>query len=111
MTDEQFREEYKPLHVPAAYHNEDTLQDKIIYALGQIGEGTPEDVLAKLEELEPGLGTGSCGQEVQTILYGLFDRGLLTGREVDAVMLFNLHKITRSNEGAVDPDLLAPGLD
>ena len=44
-------------------------------------------------------------------LTNLYELGLLKGSEVNGEMEYNLSKITHANDGAVDPDLLAPGLD
>ncbi|MDB5131246.1 MAG: hypothetical protein JWR02_995 [Mucilaginibacter sp.] len=55
LTDEEFREEYKPLAVPAHFDASDTQQNKMIFALAEIGEGSAEDVLTEMERLEPGI--------------------------------------------------------
>jgi hypothetical protein len=55
MNDEEFREAYKPLYVPAHYNAADTLQNKMIFALAELGEGTAEEVTIELEKLEPGI--------------------------------------------------------
>ncbi len=111
MTDEEFREEYNPLHVPAHYIAADTRENKMIYALAQIGEGTAEDVIAELEKLEPGFVNEQTRAFVKVTLNDLFNKGHLTGSERNGVTHYNLHKITRANDGAADPELLAPGLD
>ncbi|SDF74824.1 hypothetical protein SAMN05216464_1289 [Mucilaginibacter pineti] len=53
MNDEEFREAYQPLHVPAHYDPADTLQNRVAFALAQTGEGTAAEVAQKMEELEP----------------------------------------------------------
>jgi len=111
LSDEEFREEYKPLHVPAHYDAADTQQNKMIYALGQIGDGTAEDVIAALEKLEPGISDEQHRAFVTVTLKSLFEHGHLTGSEHNGQMHYNLNKITQANDGATDPDLLAPGLD
>jgi hypothetical protein len=111
MTDEEFREEYKPLQVPAHFEVADTQQNKMIFALAQIGEGTADEVIAELEKLE----SAALGEQnrlfVKTTLASLYDHGHLTGSETAGQVHYNLSKITRANDGAADPDLLAPGLD
>jgi hypothetical protein len=111
MTDEEFREEYKPLQVPAHYDVTDTLQNKMIFALAEINEGTAQEVIAELEKREPGIADEQNKAFVHATLASLFDHGHLTGSEKVGKTRYNLSKITRANDGATDPDLLAPGLD
>ena len=111
LTDEEFREEYKPLQIPAHYDAADTQENKIIYALAQLGEGTVTDVIAKLEILEPGITDEQLTAITKHVLTHLYDKGLLKGTDEHGAMRYNLSKITQANDGAVDPDLLAPGLD
>jgi hypothetical protein len=111
LTDEEFREEYKPLQVPAHYDTADTQQNKMIFALAQIGEGTTEDVIAEMEKLEPGLSDEQNRAFVNTTLAALFEHGHLTGSEKDNQMHYNLSKITQANNGGINPELLTPGLD
>ena len=104
ISDEDFREEYKPLHIPAHFKDAVTEQDKVVFALAQIGEGTAAEVTKELSD---------NGETInaEDILTHLFDKGLIKGEEVNGEMSYNLSKITRANDGAVDPDLLAPDLD
>ncbi len=55
LSDEEFREEYKPIQIPSAYFTDDTQENKIIFALSELGEGTAAEVIGKLEELEPNI--------------------------------------------------------
>lgn len=111
LTDEEFREEYKPLQVLAHFDAADTQQGKMIFALAEIGEGSSEDVIRELERLESGKIDEQRKALVDETLRNLFDKGLLTGSEKDGVMQYNMSKITHANDGNTDPDLLAPGLD
>jgi|SRR5665213_2718125 len=111
LTDEEFREEYKPLYIPAHYNEADTQENKIVYALAQLGEGTVTDVIAKLEQLEPNITNQQLTVMTKQVLTSLYDRGLLKGADQRGQMHYNLSKVTEPNKGAVDPDLLAPGLD
>jgi hypothetical protein len=111
MTDEEFREEYKPLHVPAHYDAADTLQNKMIFSLAEIGDGTADEVVTELEQREPGIADEQNRVFVNATLKSLFDHGHLTGAEKDGEMRYNLSKITRANDGGTDPELLTPGLD
>lgn len=111
MTDDDFREEYKPLHIPAEYFEADTEQNKIIYALAQIGEGSAAMLIEKLEALEPGIKTEQLVAITKQILTHLYDKGQIRGKEINGEMHYDLAKITHENDGAVNPGLLAPGLD
>ena len=111
LTDEEFREEYKPLYVPAHYEAADTLQNKMIFALAALGEGTDDEVIAELEKHEPGIADEQHRVVVKTILASLYDHGHLTGAEKNGCMHYNLSKITQANEGGTAPEKLAPGLD
>ncbi|WP_461448676.1 hypothetical protein [Mucilaginibacter sp.] len=104
MTDEQFREEYKPIHIPAHYNDATTEQDKVMYALAQIGEGTALDVNNELKKK-------SANIDSAIILKQLFDTGHIKGSVINGDMHYNLSKITHANDGETDPGLLAPGLD
>jgi predicted transcriptional regulator len=111
QSDEDFREEFKPLHIPSHYLTEDTQENKIIYALAQSGEGSAAQVIAKLEQLEPGIKDDQLVAITKTVLSHLYDKGLIRGREINSEMHYDLAKITHENDGEVNPDLLAPGLD
>lgn len=110
-SDEDFREEYKPLQIPAAYHLDDTQENKIIYALAHLGTGTDAEVVDKLEELEAGIKSEQLIAITSQVLTHLYEKGLIKGEDIRGEMHYNLSKITRPNEGSVDPELLAPGLD
>lgn len=111
QTDETFREEFKPLAIPASYESADTQESKIIFALAQLGEATPQEVVARLEELEPGLADGELLKATEALLTSYYNKGLIKGSDHNGQMKYNLSKITEANEGEVNPDLLAPGLD
>jgi hypothetical protein len=104
ISDEAFREEYKPLHIPAHFKDAVTEQDKVIFALAQIGGGTAAEVSGELAD-------NGANIDAENTLNHLFNKGLIKGEEVNGEMSYNLSKITHANDGAVDPDLLAPGLD
>lgn len=104
ISDEEFREEFKPLHIPAHFKDAITEQDKVVFALAQIGRGTAADVNKQL------LNNGS-NINAEAVLTHFFNKGLIKGEEDNGVMNYNLSKITHGNDGAVNPGLLAPGLD
>jgi len=111
MTDEEFRSEYKPLQVPPAYDRTHSVTEKVIFALADIGEGTAEAVVRHIEWLDPDANHKLVIATTHDVLTDLFQKGLLGAREDNGDLIFNLHKITEANQGATDPDLLAPGLD
>lgn len=111
QSDEDFREEYKPLQIPAAYQTGDTQENKILYALAQLGQGTAANVIDKLEELEPGIIDEQLTAITPQVLKHLYEKGLLNGVDLHGEMHYNLSKITHPNAGSIDPKLLAPGLD
>ncbi|GAB2984202.1 hypothetical protein GCM10027049_22330 [Mucilaginibacter puniceus] len=111
LSDESFREAYKPLHIPAHYDINDPEQDRVLFALAQIGIGTVNDVATEMAQLEEGVDVDSFIVLAGDVLTHLYELGLLKGSEINGEMQYNLSKITHANEGAVDPDLLAPGLD
>lgn len=111
LTDEQFREEFKPLRIPATFSSEDELDHKILYALGQLGEATLGQVYAKIVALQPGIVNEALFENIEKYLKEQFNKGLVNGVKKEGLLVFNLNKIIHANEGSVDPDLLAPGVD
>ena len=111
ITDDSFRDEYKPLHIPAHYNVTDTEQDRVLFALAQIGSGTVTDVANELVSLQPGTPVDEFIATATSVLNPLYQKGLLKGSGEGNDIQYNLSKITEANDGAVDPDLLAPGLD
>lgn len=111
ISDESFRNEFKPLHIPAHYQNSDNDQDKIVYALAQLGEGSADEVANKLAELDAEVNAEHFMVIAASVLGNLYEKGLIKGSKVSDKIHYNLSKITEANDGAVNPDLLAPGLD
>jgi len=111
MTDEQFREEHKPIHVPAHFADAQTPTDKVIFALADQGEATAEQIIRRLEELEPSAEDKPLIAGTRQLLNELSNKGAISLIERNGELVYHLHKITRANDGTVDRDLLAPGLD
>jgi hypothetical protein len=103
MNDAAFREQFKPVHVPSSFKEAGNLQDKVVFALAEINEGTPDEVSRKLEELEPNVPNKEVIADVHRILTELFGKGLIAGREIEGGLVYNLHKITHANWGSVNP--------
>lgn len=111
IPDEAFREAFKPIQIPAHYDADYSDHDKIIFALASIGKGALEDVIDELIRLDSSIDAHKYYDIAKSILSKLFKKGLINGSENNGVMCYNLSKITHANDGAVDPGLLAPGLD
>lgn len=111
LSDEQFREEFKPLQIPAAFSAEDSQENKILYALALLEEATATEVADKLEELQPGIKNEQLIESTSEYLEQKFRKGLLNGGKKDGKMFYNLSKVTKANDGSVDPELLLPGVD
>lgn len=105
LSDEEFREEYKPVYIPSTYSRDDTRQNKIMYALAQLGEGTVTEVIDRLEELEPNIKNEQLIAITKEVLTHLYDKGLLKGEERNGKMHYNLSKITHANDGSVEPEM------
>ena len=111
ISDEAFRNLFKPIQVPAHYTDADTDDSKVIFALAQIGHGTVEQVVDELKKLDTSIDKESYLMIAEAVLNGFFEKGLLGGEEENGRIRYDLNKITHANDGAVNPDLLAPGLD
>jgi hypothetical protein len=111
ISDESFREAFKPLHIPAHYQDANNDQDKVVYALAQLGQGSADDVTAKLAQLDNSLIIETFTPVAASILNNLFDKGLIKGALIAGKTHYDLSKITEANDGAVNPDMLATGLD
>jgi hypothetical protein len=103
LTDEEFREEYKPLQVPASFFHDDTQENQIIFALAELGEGTVTEVVAKFEEFETGNDHEQLVGITKHVLTHLYDKGLISGIDLNGQMHYNLNKITHANSGATTP--------
>jgi hypothetical protein len=111
LSDDDFREAYKPLHVPAHYDPDASQEEQVIYALGQVGEGSAKDVGIAISKIDGSVQPETFSRIAAVILKRLFDTGHIKGEEKDGIMRYNLSKITTPNDGRVEPDLPAPGLD
>ena len=92
VSDEEFLNEFKPLHVPPYFNPADSKQDQVVYALAQIGSGSAEDVILELSR---------HGSSVDPVPYleVLFDKGLIRGKLADGVMQYDLAKEITPNDG------------
>ena len=111
LSDQSFRDAFKPLQVPAHYDVNGTEEDRVLFALAQLGEGTVTEVAAKMADLQQGTNAADFLNPVKHLLTDLYSKGLLKGQDIKGAMHYNLSKIDEANSGAVNPNLLAPGLD
>lgn len=91
----------RPLQVPAKHDPQASLADRVVFALADIKSGTAKQVvkrLAELKDLDIDVST------VESILNGLFDKGLVNGSESPKNRVYDLAKVTRPHHGHVDPD-------
>ncbi len=111
LSDQEFREEFKPLTIPSEFDSDDSIENKVVFALAITGRGTAAEVALKLQELEPGSDPTYLLAESTEVLDALFEKGLLRGTGEGEEREYDLGKITDENKGYTDPNLLAPGLD
>ena len=110
LSDQDFREEYKPIQIPASYVINDSLENRAIFALATLGEASGDEVFIKMKEFEPGIKEVTI-KFIKQYLFTLYEKGLLKGDKKESSIRYNLSKIIDPNQGYVDPDLLSPGLD
>lgn len=77
------------------------LHERAVFALAYLGSGTAKQVAAKLKELGD---DDASESNVQEILDGLFEQGLVNGAASDSNRTFDLAKVTRPHSGHVEPD-------
>ena len=111
ISDQSFREAFKPLQIPAHYNVNGTEEDRVLYALAQLGEGTVSEVATKMADFQQGTKAADFINPVKHLLIDLYQKGLLKGHDIKGAMYYNLSKIDEANSGAINPELLAPGLD
>lgn len=110
LSDKDFRDEYKPILIPASYELNDSLENRAIFALASLGEANGDEVFEKIREFEPNIKEVTI-KFINQYLFSLYEKGLLKGNKEGNSIRYNLSKITVPNDGYVDPDRLAPGLD
>lgn len=91
----------RPLQVPAKHDPKASLDDRVVFALADIGRGTAKHVAERLAELKD---ADADIDAVESILERLFDKGLVNGTENRNGRVYDLAKVTRPHRGHVDPD-------
>jgi hypothetical protein len=100
--DQDFLDEYKPLHVPHEYEEGACTQDNVIYALAQLKEATADEVAAKLSSLAPGTTLFTHQKNAEEVLNYLFNKGLIKAINKNGQLNYNLSKIEIPNSGKAD---------
>ncbi len=106
-----FKDAHKPIHVPAHFDENDSIENKIIYVLGQLEEASAKEIGFRLAELENSDDIASFQSAAEKHLAYLYKEGLIKGIEGEDDLRFNLSKIERPNSGKINPDLLDENLD
>ena len=91
---------FEPIHVPYRYNSRDTTEQKVIFALGQLGEATAAEIVNKLTEASPK--ENIMEKEAEKILRELFDQGLIKAENHDGKFYYNLSKLIKPNTGKTD---------
>ncbi|RVT96534.1 hypothetical protein EOD41_20105 [Mucilaginibacter limnophilus] len=100
--DAAFIEEFKPLHVPHEYEPSLSWQDKVIFTLADMNNGTAEEVAAHLQTLEAGADAAEVKKQTDDILTHLYDKGLIKAVEDEGRLRYNLSKIQDPHTGKTD---------
>lgn len=106
-SDQEFREEFKPLQIPPSFEKAEGLEQQTIFLLAKLGEAGAVEVNEAYQS-ETGQ---AMPEEISAILGNLYEKGLIKGINSENGIVYNLSKITEPNRGYVDPEALAPGLD
>jgi hypothetical protein len=99
---QDFLDEYKPLHVPHEYEQAASTQDNVIYALAQLKEATADEVAAKLSLLAPETTLLTHQKNAEDVLNYLFNKGLIKAINKNGKLNYNLSKIEIPNSGKAD---------
>lgn len=102
MNDQEFHEKFQPLQVPANFNADAAVTEQTLYALGQLGEATADEIVSKIKSLHGGDSSKLMISGIHEALAGWYERGLLGGTEENGDLKYNLHKITEANSGKVE---------
>ncbi|RYE26474.1 MAG: hypothetical protein EOP42_20740 [Sphingobacteriaceae bacterium] len=78
---------FEPIHVPYRYNEQDSNEQKIIFALGQLGEATAAEVIIKLKKANAD--ETITETEAAEVLKNLYDQGLIKGEEHQGKLSYN----------------------
>lgn len=88
---------FEPIHVPYRYNEQDSTEQKIIFALGQLGEATADELIIKLKQVNAD--ETITETEAAETLKNLYDQGLIKGENHQNRLSYNLSKIEKPNTG------------
>lgn len=91
---------FEPIHVPYRYNKQDSNEQKIIFALGQLGEATAKEVFSKLKQVNAD--EKITENEAEMILKELNNQGLIKAEDHNNKFHYNLSKILKPNSGRTD---------
>lgn len=91
---------FEPIHVPYRYNEEDADEQKVIFALGQLGEATAAEAVIKLKQANAE--ETITENQAEQILKQLFESGLIKADNRDGKLCYNLSKIVKPNAGHTD---------
>ncbi len=100
--DEEFLNEYKPLHVPHQYDAGTCVQNNVVFALAYLEEASANEVAEKLSLLDPGTNPAIDQKNAEDILNYLFDKGLIKANNKAGKLVFSLNKTREENSGKAD---------
>ncbi|MEN0054815.1 MAG: hypothetical protein AAGC65_14165 [Mucilaginibacter sp.] len=100
--DQDFINEYKPLHVPHEYDPNSCTQSNVVYALAQLKEATADEVGFKLSLLAPETSLMTHQKNAEDVLNYLFNKGLIKAINKNGQLNYNLSKIETANSGKAD---------
>jgi len=91
----------QPLQVPARYEAEGSIEEQVVFALADLGEGTAVEVAEHWLALDPGLSLETCRTRSEQVLADLHEKGLVNASE-GPPLRYNLVKETRPHRGRVE---------
>ena len=92
----------EPIHVPYKYNEQDEPEQKVIFALGQLGEGTANEIITKLKQINSA--EEITANKAEEILKEYYDQGLIKAEDHQGKKSYNLSKIIKPNAGRTDLD-------
>lgn len=93
-SNENSRQRYPTLNVPAHFDPAGSSQDQVVFALAQIGAGSAEEVIRELTKHQSSV-------DPVPYLKVLFDKGLILGTKAQGTMRYGLAKITRTGNDSL----------
>ncbi len=91
---------FEPIHVPYRYNEQDTPEQKVIFALGQLGEATAAEIINKLKQVNADEIVTEV--EAEKILKERYEQGLIKAEKHTEGTSYNLSKIVKPNSGRTD---------